>query len=179
MSNAYLHNLVESNVQALDMTVDLLSSLPADRLVQIQRPYFESSLGKHIRHVLDHYICFQRDFSKGLIDYDQRQRDCQLEKDKDYMLSRIKQLRQFLLSITSSSQVDQPLQVLMCNDVDTPSGDTTESTLGRELQFLQGHSVHHFALMAAMLRFSGDNVDHDFGIAPSTLAHEKTVKESA
>ena len=179
MSNAHLQNLIESNVQALDVTVDLMKSLPADRFVQIQRPYFESSLGKHVRHLLDHYICFQRDLPSGLIDYDQRQRDCQLETDKDYALLRIKQLRHFLLSIIPSGQVDQPLQVLLCSDVETPSGETTESTLGRELQFLQGHSVHHFALMAAMLRFAGDNVDHDFGVAPSTLVHEKTVKKSA
>lgn len=179
MSNAHLHNLVDSNINALDMTINLLRSLPADRFVQIQRPYFESSLGKHLRHILDHYLCFQRDLEKGLIDYDQRQRDCQLETDKDYAISVIGQLRQFLISVKAQGHVDQPLQVLMCNDVATPNGEITESTLGRELQFLQGHSVHHFALMAAMLRVAGDNIDKDFGVAPSTLVHEKTVKESA
>jgi len=166
-------------VQALDMAAELLVSLPVDRFVQIQRPYFESSLGKHVRHILDHYICFRRDFENGLIDYDQRQRDCQLEIDKDYALSTIKRLKQFILSIKTIGKVDQPLRVVMCNDVESPAGEITQSTLGRELQFLQGHSVHHFALMAAMLRFTGDNVDHDFGVAPSTLVHEKTVKESA
>lgn len=179
LSKPHLHSLIESNLHALDMASELLVPLPAERFVQIQRPYFESSLGKHLRHVLDHYICFKRDFEKGLIDYDQRQRDCQLEIDKDYALSTIKRLRQFLVSLESNTQIDQVLQVVMCNDVDSPNGEITNSTLGRELQFLQGHSVHHFALMAAMLRVAGDDVDHDFGVAPSTLVHEKTVKESA
>ena len=67
----------------------------------------------------------------------------------------------------------------MCNDVAAPEGEITESSLGRELQFLQGHSVHHYALMAAMMRFSGEPVDDHFGVAPSTIVHEETVKESA
>ena len=61
---------------------------------------------------------------------------------------------------------------------DTPAGAqgaeaTSRSTLHRELQFLVGHSVHHFALIALILRQEGFDPGREFGVAPSTLAHWK------
>lgn len=179
MKNSHLNNLIDSNLSALDSISALLSSLASDRFTQVQRPYFESSLGKHVRHILDHYLCFLRDLNEGLIDYDQRMRDCQLETDRDYALTVVGRIKKGLDTLRAEQVISRPLRVLMCNDVDVPNGEVTPSTLGRELQFLQGHSVHHFAIMAVMLRISGDKVVQDFGVAPSTLVHEKTVKESA
>ncbi len=179
MSNGHLNNLIDSNLHTLTKITELLSSLSSERFAKVQRPYFESSLGKHVRHVLDHYLCFKRDLFQGLIDYDKRQRDCQLEKDKEYALSIVQDMLRFFEGLREDFSVDQSVQVLMCNDVATPNGEITCSSLGRELQFLQSHSVHHFALMAAMLRFSGDSVEQDFGVAPSTLVHESAVKASA
>ncbi|MGH1484967.1 MAG: DinB family protein [Cellvibrionaceae bacterium] len=179
MSDTHLQALIDSNLTTLAAAADLLAGLSAEKYTQIQRPYFESSMGKHLRHILDHYICFKRDFTAGLIDYDQRQRDCQLETDRDYAITIIEQLQDFLINLKSESNAGQSLKILMCNDVAAPEGEITESSLGRELQFLQGHSVHHYALMAAMMRFSGEHIDDHFGVAPSTIVHEETVKESA
>jgi uncharacterized damage-inducible protein DinB len=179
LTDEHLVGLIDSNLQTLHTAAQLLKTLKNDQYSHIQRPHFESSLGKHLRHILDHYLCFRRDFAKGIIDYDQRQRDCQLEIDKDYALCVIQQIVHFLEGLKQHASARQCLRVLMCNDVDVPEGEITESSLGRELQFLQGHSVHHYALMAAILRISGHAVGHDFGVAPSTLVHEKTVKESA
>lgn len=179
MSNIHLTLLIDSNLNTLQSAAELLQGLSPEHYTQIQRPYFESSLGKHLRHILDHYLCFQRDFGKGLIDYDQRQRDCQLEADKDYALSTIRKLCSFLEGLKTTAAIGQPLKILMCNDVAAPAGEITQSTLGRELQFLQGHSVHHYALMAAMMKVSGESVSEHFGVAPSTIVHEETVKASA
>ena len=179
MSNTPIAGLVDSNLHTLNSALELLEQLSADLYCQIQRPYFESSFGKHLRHILDHYICFKRDLGKGKIDYDQRHRDCQLETDKDYAVNVIKDIRDFMASMKETHTSDTPLQVLMCNDVDIPGGLTTESSVGRELQFLQGHSVHHYALMATMMRFAKVSVSEDFGVAPSTIVHNNTVKESA
>ena len=173
-----LTKLINSNLHALDDLLALLLSLSQERYVDVQRPYFESSLGKHTRHVLDHYDCFRRDLPTGLINYDQRPRDERIENDKVYALSFLQELREFMQSLTTLIEVNQTLQVLMCNDVEMPDGVVTDSSVGRELQFLQGHSVHHYALMAAMLRISGDSVKTSLGIAPSTLLYNRVDKAS-
>ena len=40
-----------------------------------------SSIGRHVRHVLDHYIAFQSGLESGEVDYDMRSRDSAVEKD--------------------------------------------------------------------------------------------------
>lgn len=64
----------------------MIQRLPADKYNHVEIPYFESCSGKHVRHVLDHYLCFERDLEQGLIDYDQHNHNSQLETDKDYAL---------------------------------------------------------------------------------------------
>ena len=47
------------------------------------------------------------------------------------------------------------------------------SSVERELQFLRSHTVHHFALIAVILRLSGVEPDEQFGVAPSTLRYRE------
>jgi uncharacterized damage-inducible protein DinB len=179
LNDNHIEELIDSNIKTLNSAYNLLNNLPADRFAHIQRPYFESSLGKHLRHILDHYSCFRRGYADGFIDYDQRLRETQVEVDKDYALSVLQQIIAFLSELKPLANANESLQVLMCNDENIPDGKVTQSSLGREMQFLQSHSVHHFALMAAMLRISGQFVDENFGVAPSTIVHEQTVKDTA
>jgi uncharacterized damage-inducible protein DinB len=181
---ADISHLILCNISTLTVAQDILKRLPADKYNHVEKPYFESCLGKHLRHILDHYLCFIRDLESGTIDYEQRQRDSRLETNKEYTMGVIAQIKsqlECLLDVNKqgNSLQDSPLNVVLCNDVGFPQGEATQSSLRRELQFLQGHTVHHYALIATMLRFYGIDIARDFGVAPSTLVHEKTVKVSA
>lgn len=178
MSDTHLQGLLDTNIKTLNSAASIIEELSREEYTKVYRPYFDSSLGKHLRHILDHYLCFQRDFDTELINYDLRQRDTLVETDKTHAVQVIQRLCQFFESLRSSN-VAQPLSVLMCNDVDLPAGEITQSSLGRELQFLQGHSVHHYALIATILRFSGKTLNPNFGVAPSTIVYEESVKEIA
>jgi hypothetical protein len=46
------------------------------------------------------------------------------------------------------------------------------STLGRELAFVASHTIHHFAIVALLLRDMGIGVPARFGYAPSTPSPE-------
>ncbi|MBM4187475.1 MAG: hypothetical protein FJ206_09205 [Gemmatimonadetes bacterium] len=52
----------------------------------------------------------------------------------------------------------------------------SRSTLGRELQFLVSHSVHHFALIKLLLANDGPVLPREFGVAPSTLSHQGALR---
>ncbi len=45
------------------------------------------------------------------------------------------------------------------------------SSVGRKLQVLSSHTIHHFTLMAMTLRALGVPVDPDFGMASSALRY--------
>ncbi len=47
----------------------------------------------------------------------------------------------------------------------------TDSTLERELAMLASHTVHHYAIVALLLRIKGVVVPETFGVAPSTQRH--------
>jgi hypothetical protein len=67
-----------------------------------------------------------------------------------------------------------PIQAtLQCGE---PAGLATTwsaTSVTRELQFLASHTVHHYAVIAAMLRPQGVEPGNDFGVAPSTLEYER------
>jgi uncharacterized damage-inducible protein DinB len=47
--------------------------------------------------------------------------------------------------------------------------------VGRELQFLASHTLHHYALIAALLRLQGVEPGEEFGVAPGTLEHRRRL----
>jgi hypothetical protein len=47
----------------------------------------------------------------------------------------------------------------------------SQSTVGRELQYLLSHTIHHYAIIGSILRAQGREPGPDFGVAPSTLRH--------
>ena len=164
-----LTQLVNHNIEALSRFERILNQLQDDHYTQVATPYFSSSMGRHFRHILDHYLCFLNGIDADAIDYDQRARNERLESDRRYAIDSI----QSLIRRLNQFEIDnRPIKVSLATD--TKSGGTqVDSTLARELVFLHGHTIHHFALIAAMLRMMGIDVDDEFGIAPSTLVHER------
>jgi hypothetical protein len=49
----------------------------------------------------------------------------------------------------------------------------SRSILQRERPFLMSHSVHHFAIIAMILKIQNHDTPLDSVVAPSTLAHER------
>ena len=59
---------------------------------------------------------------------------------------------------------------------EVPEGQWPESTLERELYVLVSHTIHHYALVAVLLRTLGVDPGPEFGVAPSTLRHWEAAK---
>jgi hypothetical protein len=137
------------------------------------------SVGTHMRHCLEFATAFLNGLNSGQIDYSSRERDANIEQNREYALSRIAfAIRE--LNALQNGDLDKPVMVKL----DELSGSTDEpewawSSGKRELEFVQSHTVHHFALIAYKLRALGISIDEGFGVAPSTLKHwEKESRES-
>lgn len=128
-----------------------------------------AAAGAHLRHVLDMYGCFLRGLPAGELDYESRARDARIEGERDAGLAALAALRTDLDAL-DGAVLPAHLRV----HGDTPVGHEAqrawaESTPERELQFLLNHTLHHWALIAAVLRLHGRPVPPEFGMAPSTL----------
>lgn len=143
-----------------------------------QRP----SIGAHFRHVLDHYFAFLRGLKPGRIDYDQRERDPEIETGMLVAQAAARRIEVALQELPATA-LQAPILVNVAVATESHGEPSWEpSTVQRELAFLLSHTVHHYALIGLHARRHGVDLGEDFGVAPSTLeyrAHPLTGAPSA
>jgi uncharacterized damage-inducible protein DinB len=154
--------VIEANIALLEQCRELLGRL-GDRLyTQAPQGVAKSATGGHVRHCLDFYACFLDGVATRRIDYDARTRSPRIERERRQAIARIETTIGRLRALPAASE---SLAVRVKMDGALAWAD---SCVARELLFLQSHTVHHFALIATLLRLGGFEPAPDFGIAPST-----------
>jgi hypothetical protein len=162
--------IVSANLDLLRQGADLIRRLPD--VGYGEEAGTAAAVGPHFRHVLEHYSCFLAGRAAGRVNYDARERDPALERDRCVALARIEELAGELRRL-AGADLAAPAEVrLECGSGGEPE-QWSRSTIGRELQFLLSHTVHHFALIALLLARRGIETGPDFGVAPSTLEHRR------
>jgi len=166
-------NLFAACQESLHQTERLLHRVDP---VHYQTPHaacFGATLGQHVRHCLDHYEQFLDGVGTGYLDYDSRRRNPEIETHPDQALAQVCSLRSRLETVGSSLEPTQPVQVKI--DCGGAAPSVQASTVGRELQFLISHTIHHFAIIGVMCNAMGIPLDPDFGVAPSTIRHRHSA----
>jgi len=170
-------DIINNNIETLQSGAVIFNDLSDVQYNQVHTPYFSASIGKHFRHILDHYFCFISGLKQGHISYDQRQRDPAIETERLYTLGKVQQLIDELKALVN--QPDSNIQVSLSSSPETPCTSPTESSLARELIFLQGHTTHHYAIISSQLKFMKFPVDDNFGVAASTQLYNKQQSSCA
>ena len=176
---ADLKRIVAQNLALLRQATRLLDSI-ADE--DFRGPGSEGpggGVGSQLRHVIDYYACFLRDARGGRVDYDARERDPLLEQERARARERCLELGAELEAL-GLDLPDRPLETRMeCEGLPEDQVVWSTSSAFRELQFLASHTVHHFALIALLLRQRGVDVPVEMGVAPSTLEYWKSSDSCA
>jgi uncharacterized damage-inducible protein DinB len=128
------------------------------------------TVGRHLRHVVDHYVAIVTGASgAGAIDYDHRRRDTPMESDREAALAVLADVRRQVAALSCMGEAT-PVRVRVML-----TGDGAEAvlvtTLARELAFATHHGVHHQAMMRAIAGEFGVEASREFGKAPSTIHH--------
>lgn len=161
--------LVKQNLDAIDQGVALL-----EHLKSANAGACIGKVGPHFRHCIDFYDCFLAGLDLQCVDYDARGRSAAVESAPEPALAALHRIRGRLDELGAEDR-----EVRVREDAVTGQGEWTRSTVNRELLFLLSHTIHHYALIALLLRQGGIDVPADFGFAPSTLEHEKHQAECA
>ena len=130
-----------------------------------------SSIGTHMRHVVDHYDCLISGLADGRIDYYTRNRDHLLESDSRRVVSAFERIRDALQDANFPS-LDTPLKV-GTGGPDQEDGEPgwATSSVRRELAFVLSHTLHHLAMIRGMALELGVDLGGQVGVAHSTLKH--------
>lgn len=163
--------LARDNALLLQQGLRLLEGMAQELYVKPEPAIVGSSIGGHLRHILDHYASL---FVKGdEVDYDLRAREESIECSLEKGIERLRQIVGRLEGLVVDGPLDRKIKV------DTGHQAWTASSLARELQFVASHTVHHYALIGVILRLNGVTVPEDFGVAPSTLRYREEVESCA
>lgn len=160
--------LVNQCAAILRQGVDLIENLTDEAFTRGEGGK-KSSVGTHFRHNLDFVTNFLRGLETGKLDYNARERNLRVETDRSYAASRF---REAIFRLENLMPVDLAKKILVRSE--TVENLWCESSPARELEFLQSHTIHHYALIQTKLAASGFAVPTDFGVAPSTLEFWKS-----
>ncbi len=168
-----LTSLIEALTDVLNQERILLDEVDSATYTEPGAGAFHSSIGAHIRHNLDHFTSFFSGLAAGnAIDYEARRRDDGIARSTEHAMADLDKHIDALERL--AAEPDRAVRVREeSNDARGEDLNWLESSLGRELQFLLGHTVHHHAIMALLLSEKGVDLPNGFGVAPSTQRYEK------
>ena len=159
-------------IALLDQCEAFARSVPPRAYAADSRTIRGGTVGKHIRHILDHFrACLDGAEPGQVADYDHRQRNVPMETDPAAAFQAIAALRARLSRIGDDA-LRAPMRVRVMLTGDGVQAELL-STLGRELAFATHHAVHHHAMLGAIAAEMGIPTGPEFGKAPATIRHER------
>jgi hypothetical protein len=169
-------NLNQACSNILNQLSVLVNDIREDDFVKPSEALSRSTVGQHLRHTLEFFICFEQGFSKGIINYDKRAHDKLIESDKFIALSTINRIHDFVNSLHE----DKILKLEVGYDLEQDDFITVDTTSTRELVYNIEHAVHHMAIMKIGVREVAPYVtlSKEFGIAASTVRFRETSEAS-
>ena len=164
-----VNDVVEENAHAIGQLIEQLENLPGNLYRQSFGQRKQHVIGKHVRHIIDHYsaLLSATALPGALLDYENRNRDLSLETDRRAAVSRLSEILRNLHRRFSASQTDE---VVMLHTSDE-RGQVVKTSVDRELVFLASHTIHHMAIIGMLAEQAGVEVSAEFGVHPSTLRY--------
>lgn len=131
---------------------------------------FDASIGRHYRHLLEHFHSLIKGLRAGEINYDARERNPRLQGEVTYAsIATCDVLR--ALKRYSEETLARRCKVINSAGYGTSNPSTFESNISRELAYCVGHAIHHYAIVRMICHEIGITVPAEFGVAPSTVKH--------
>lgn len=158
-----LKNLILANFKEI---TSLLTQLEPKRYIQTHIEIGNVSIGEHIRHILEMYQILLEGYEKGIVNYDNRKRDFELQNNLVSALNLMKQI---------ADAIDMPnKELLLVQKIDAITLRVS-SNYERELLYNLEHSIHHQALIkVVVLKYKDILLPQGFGVAKSTLQFRNT-----
>jgi hypothetical protein len=171
--------LLKNDQQLIEYAIFTLRSLDklAGHFSQRLETAYRDPIGAHVRHIIEHFevLIFSQE---PKINYDARQRDALLEESPKEVSRRILILCDRLKEI-DSDKLKEPIEVISLGGELGQYVFSNQSTIGRELCFLNSHAIHHLAIIKPFCKQYDLPLNEYFGFAPSTIAYLESQKMEA
>ncbi|MGA9639097.1 DinB family protein [Flavobacterium sp.] len=124
-----------------------------------------STIGEHTRHVIEMFQCLLLNYDSGIVNYDKRERNHQIQTDTAFGIHQI----EFIENSLDRENKKMELQQIV-------DGEELriETNYFRELLYNLEHCIHHQALIKVGVLHNGTIIlNDDFGVARSTIEYRQ------
>jgi len=166
-------NCIDGNIRVLRQIEEVIALLDAETYARPLDLFDGSSIGQHMRHILNFYQSLLTGIGEGLVDYARRERDPRMETDPRFMENLLSTIEASLQQMDENQPLRVRADFLPDEGEDRP---VVESSAGRELMYAFDHAVHHLAIIRIGLRIvlPECGISEELGIAPSTIKYQKS-----
>ncbi len=167
------NNLISAALTLLDQLEDSIRQTKAEDFSKSSGILNNSSVGQHVRHTLEFFLCLIDAVPSRLLDYDKRNHDKFIEEDKKLALSVLVSIREFITKNTQNFEID----LIVNYDLERELNTSISSNFYRELAYNIEHAIHHMALIKIGIKDICPyvKIDNSFGVASSTIRYQKQV----
>ena len=160
--------LQQTNIEIIDQLIDLLNDIDSTVYKNALQPLHYSTVGQHVRHITEFYLCALKGYENGMVDYDARERNLLIEIDKDFTVETLDSVKHQLKTLNS----DQNL--ILKSKFGGDEIMEISSSFFRELTYLIEHTIHHLAIIKIGLNevYPEINIPKNFGVAHSTIRYQ-------
>jgi hypothetical protein len=159
--------LIETIKTTLGMLKRTLEAFTDDAYSQPLQVLSGATIGQHVRHVAEMYVCLFEGIESGMVCYENRKRDLVIENSKMAAIHLIENIAQ---------KVERPDTNLTLNanyEMMEMTGHRIPTNYLRELAYNLEHTIHHMALIKIGIREISDlSLENNFGVAPSTIRYQ-------
>jgi hypothetical protein len=147
---------------------ETLNQLSADEYIQPSKILFNASIGQHVRHIIELFLCLEKGYETGVVNYEKRKRDYQIETNKNLAIQLLKDIYHRLERANTGL-------VMEAEDYEDTTGVVAiPSNYYREIAYNLEHTIHHMALIrVGVNEVSTIELPQEFGVAYSTIKYRQ------
>jgi hypothetical protein len=163
--------VIKGIITNLSQLRTVLEALSNEQYSKPLRILTDSSIGQHVRHIIDSLQCMIEGYDSGTINYENRKRDRQVETNIVTAVEYIIEIRKKLEKGNKEIALDVSYAI--------GSKITIPTNYYRELAYNLEHIIHHMAIIRiAITETTTLTLAEEFGIAPATLEYRRACAQS-
>ena len=157
--------MIDAIEKNLNRGIKLLNSITDQQYSSTSAPPYFSSIGSHMRHILDVFTCIFNGLESKQVDFSARARNPLAEQTTE---AGIEYFNLVISKLHQISEDDFDVMISVTDDLGTGKV-TANYTLGSALIQAHSHAIHHFASIGFIINSLGVELpDEDFGYNPTT-----------
>ena len=149
-----------------------ISQLSNEQYIKPSNVLFNATIGQHVRHIIELFLCLDKGYDTGIVNYEKRKRDYTIETNKQLALDLLHKIA------VDIDKADKKLLLEASYDELSDEFILIETNYFREVIYNLEHTVHHMALIrVGITEVSQVTLPEGYGVASSTLKYRNACAQ--